>query len=235
MSRWVESGWYPACLQGFYRRYKGAYRSSLIAGKRQMRILRKPCRNRPTRSISCALAWFISYGALLMSCGGGSFQPRQLIALSVQPSDADAVPGGTVPFSATGTFDSAPMTQPNVPAQWSSSDQNVATIDPNTGIATCVAAGGPIGITATAAGKGGMLHSAANLTCTASPPPLTGHCAVNGTVLTGACWINSCSTVVDSAHCPAGQPPVAAKTVVRICIPGPPILTTIDEGRSCGP
>jgi len=33
----------------------------------------------------------------------------------------------------------------------------------------------------------------------------------------------------------AGQPPVAAKTVVRICIPGPPMLTTIDTGRSCGP
>jgi len=129
-----------------------------------MRMPRKLRRMRPTRSISCALACLISYGALLVSCGGGSFQPRQLIALSVQPSDAVAsAPDGTVPFSATGTFDSAPTTQANVAAQWSSSDQSVATLDPNTGIATCVAAGGPIGITATAAGKSGMLHSSATL------------------------------------------------------------------------
>lgn len=201
-----------------------------------MRILRKFRRMRPTRSITCALTCLISYGALLVSCGGGSFQPRQLIALLVLPSDAAAsVPGGTLPFSATGTFDSAPTTQTNLAAEWSSSDRSVATIDPNTGIATCVAAGGPISVTATASGKGGMLHSSATLTCTVSPPPLTGHCAVNGTALTGACWINSCSTVVDAAHCPAGQTPVTAKAVVRICIPGPPMLTTIDEGRSCGP
>jgi hypothetical protein len=200
-----------------------------------MRIPRKLRRMKPSRSISCALACLISYGALLMSCGGGSFQPRRLIALSVLPSDAVASVPGTLPFSATGTFDSAPTTQANVAAQWSSPDQSVATVDPNTGIATCVAAGGPISVTATASGKGGMLHSSATLTCTVSPPPLTGHCAVNGTALTGACWINSCSTVVDAAHCPAGQRPVTAKTVVRICIPGPPILTTIDEGRSCGP
>src|SRR5712692_2605388 len=153
-----------------------------------MRILRKLRRIGPTRSISCALACLISYGALLVSCGGGSFQPRRLIALSVLPSDAVAsVPGGTVPFSATGTFDSAPTTQANVAAQWSSSDQSVATIDPNTGIATCVAGGGPISVTATAAGKSGMLHSSATLTRTVSPPPLTGYCAVNGTALTGAC------------------------------------------------
>ena len=82
-------------------------------------------------------------------------QPRQLISLTIQPSPAIAVQRGSVTFSATGTFDQAPHTQTNLQVQWASSDSNVVTIDPNTGIATCVVVGGPLTITASAAGKGG--------------------------------------------------------------------------------
>jgi hypothetical protein len=111
---------------------------------------------------------------VLASCGGGTpigVGTRQLIGVSVQPGSGQAVaPNGTVTFSATGTFDQAPTTQSSLPAQWASSDSNVASIDPTTGIATCLAAGGPITVTASAAGKGGMLHGSGTLTCQLSTP-----------------------------------------------------------------
>lgn len=99
--------------------------------------------------------------------------PRQLVAITVQPGNGQAIePGGTVPFTATGTFDQAPITQTNLAVQWASSDSNVATIDPNTGIATCLAEGGPITMTASAAGKGGTVHAAGTLACQVSPNPV---------------------------------------------------------------
>ncbi|PYX59160.1 MAG: hypothetical protein DMG76_06500 [Acidobacteria bacterium] len=112
---------------------------------------------------------------VLVSCGGGGATigvgTRQLIAVSVQPGSGQAVaPNGTVTFSATGTFDQAPTTQSSLPVQWASSDSNVASIDPNTGIATCLAVGGPITVTASAAGKGGMIHGSGTLTCQLSTP-----------------------------------------------------------------
>ena len=203
-------------------------------GEGKLTVRRQHRLDREVRSMLCWVG-LISLAAFLVSCGGGSFQPRQLISISVLPSDAVAtVPGGTVPFSATGTFNAAPTTE-TLAAEWTSSDPTVATVDPNTGVASCAATGGPISVTATAVGKGGSLHGSATLTCSASQPPLVGFCAVNGSAVTGACWVNSCSTVVDSAHCPVGQPPIAAKTVITICIPGPPLPHTIDTGRSCGP
>jgi len=108
---------------------------------------------------------------VLASCGGGG--PRQLIGVSVQPVSGQAIaPDGNVPFSATGTFDQAPTTQANLPVQWTSSDSTIATIDPTTGFATCLAVGGPITVTASAAGKGGTVHGSAALTCQLSPDPV---------------------------------------------------------------
>jgi uncharacterized protein YjdB len=48
------------------------------------------------------------------------------------------------------------MTRADLPAQWSSSDPNIATIDDNTGEAASLAIGGPVTLSASAAGKGGM-------------------------------------------------------------------------------
>ena len=108
---------------------------------------------------------------LLAGCGGGG--PRQLIGIGVQPASGKAIaPDGTVPFSATGTFDQAPTTQANLPVQWASSDSTIATIDPNTGIATCLVVGGPITVTATAAGKGGTVRGSSTLACQLSPDPV---------------------------------------------------------------
>ncbi|MGA8309990.1 MAG: hypothetical protein WB755_08165 [Terriglobales bacterium] len=102
----------------------------------------------------------VSIAVVTANCGGGaSFASRQLVALAVKPSPANAVQGGTVTFSATGTFDQAPTTQTNFTAQWASSDPNIATVDPNTGTATCVGLGGPINVTASAAGKGGTVNA----------------------------------------------------------------------------
>ena len=113
--------------------------------------------------------------AVLTSCGGGQIgppPPRQLISVTVQPSSSTATQGNTVPFSATGTFNHPPNTQTNLPAQWTSSDTNIATVDVNTGVATCVSVGGPVNITASAAGKGGMVSGSATLTCQVSPDPI---------------------------------------------------------------
>jgi hypothetical protein len=112
---------------------------------------------------------------ILMSCGGGEIgppPPRQLVSLTVQPNSTSAIQGDTVSFSATGTFNQAPVTENNLPAQWTSSDTNTASIDANTGAATCVSIGGPITISALAAGKGGMLQGTATLTCQISPNPV---------------------------------------------------------------
>jgi len=129
--------------------------------------------------------WILfSFAVLAASCGGGSMASRQLIALAVQPSSKIAIQGDTVSFNATGTFDQAPTTQPNMPAQWTSSDESIASIDPNTGKATCVAIGGPVTITASASGKAGMLHSSGALTCATSPNPVA---ALSNTTLKFEC------------------------------------------------
>jgi hypothetical protein len=109
----------------------------------------------------------LGIGFSIMASCGSSVQPHQLIAIVVSPSGAGANQGDTVPFSATGTFAQAPMTQTNIPAQWTSSDTSTATVNPSTGAATCVAVGGPVTITASAAGMAGPLQSSGNLTCAA--------------------------------------------------------------------
>jgi hypothetical protein len=113
--------------------------------------------------------------AVLTSCGGGEVglpSARQLVSVTIQPNSANATQGNTVPFSATGTFSRAPLTQNNMQAQWASSDTNIATIDPNTGAAMCVSVGGPAIITAWVVGKGGMVNGTAALTCQVSPDPI---------------------------------------------------------------
>jgi hypothetical protein len=105
----------------------------------------------------------------LAGCGGPT-GPRQLISIAVQPVAAQAIaPDGTVPFSATGTFDQRPTVQTNLPVKWASSDPTIATIDPATGVATCVTVGGPISVSGSTTGKGGTVQSSGKLTCQLSP------------------------------------------------------------------
>jgi hypothetical protein len=147
--------------------------------------------------------------AMLVSCGGGP--SRHLIALTVQPTGVDAsVPGGTVHFSATGTYDREPITQENVPAQWDSQDPSTATIDLSTGTATCLKAAVGVLITATAAGEGGPIRDSAVLNCITPPSQLIGHCLIDPSTntMTGNCvagQADRCYVVEDLTNCPPGQ------------------------------
>lgn len=179
-----------------------------------------------------ALAFIICSGTLLNSCGGGSMQPPQLLTgLTVQPADADAVaPNGTIPFIATAIFDRPPLSEPNYPAQWTSSDPSTASVDEKSGIATCLAQGGPISITAASAD----FQASASLTCSPSLP-LTGNCVyVCGSSrcgeLTGYCSGSvggQCRQAYDPVHCPVGRPAKSMST--NSCGVG------IDTSRICTP
>lgn len=190
--------------------------------------------------IVCGLGTLVSLGVLMASCGGGSIGPRQLIGVSVQPVSGQAIaPDGTVPFSATGTFDQAPTTQANLPVQWASSDSTIATIDPNTGIATCLVVGGPVTVTASAAGRGGTVHGSSTLACQLSPDPVV--------TLDPASLGFSC--IFHFGHCDCGKAATATLTNVggaTLAISGigfdRPTLTfsqsndcgaSIDSGQSC--
>lgn len=177
--------------------------------------------------------------ALLTSCGGDGASiglPRQLIALAVQPSDGDAIaPTGTLPFNATGTFNQAPVSQENMIVQWASSDSSVASIDPNTGLATCVAIGGPVTITASAHGNGGVVDASATLTCLGSPPAHIGSCLVDSSnSLSGYCIGvrgGICREAYDPTNCSVGQPP-SGVTSDQCASSGP---FNVDASRSCTP
>jgi hypothetical protein len=192
-------------------------------------------------SIACQLGMLAAVGTILLDCGSGSgttnIPSRQLISISVQPNDAVAFLYSTVPFSANGTFDLAPTTQMGLPAQWTSSDTDIATLDVNRGVATCVAVGGPITVTASDTGQGGMVRGTATLTCGNPPPPSgIGNCLLNrSNRLTGSCRINSCQAVSDPVNCPAGQQAHVPISVVGVCIPGPPMTARVDRSTSCGP
>jgi hypothetical protein len=150
---------------------------------------RKPSWRR-TVFVVCGLGISLS---LMVSCGGSSMTPHQLVAIVVSPTGAGANQGDTVPFTATGTFAQAPTTQTNLPAQWTSSDTATATVKPSTGAATCVGIGGPVTLTASAAGVAGTLQSTGELTCAA---PGTGPVKLVPNSLTFACDIDltgSCS------------------------------------------
>ena len=176
----------------------------------------------------------VAIAAVLSGCGGGStpVPARQLVAISVQPSNGDAVaPSGTIPFVASGTFDQAPTTEDSLAVQWSSSDPSVATIDAASGIASCVAVGGPVAIKASKGAKTGS----GMLTCLNSPPTATGHCVyVCGSTrcgaLSGYCSGSDggvCRQGHDAGACPTGQP--ANNTATDSCGVG------IDTTRTCTP
>ena len=132
-------------------------------------------KRRAAQTLVVVSALLLPITGVLMSCGGGEIgspPPRQLVSLTVTPNSASAIQGDTVPFSAIGTFNQAPVTDNNLRAQWTSSDTSTVSIDANTGAATCISIGGPVTISASAAGKGGMLKGTAALTCQISPNPV---------------------------------------------------------------
>jgi hypothetical protein len=209
-------------------------KSTIPTCKRATLLVSKPNKRIWTRAVSIITGLGISL-AVMASCGGGAnFPPRQLIALVVSPTGAGANQGDTVPFSATGTFDQAPTTQTNVPAQWSSSDTSTANIDPNTGAATCVGTGGPVTITASAAGMRGTLQGTGELTCAApgsGPVKLVPNSVFFGCFLDQIgkcdCRTGAATTLTNSLS--------TSLTINSITVSGPAFSESNNCGTSVGP
>jgi len=180
---------------------------------------------------ACGLLF--SAGIVITSCGD-SKASRQLVSLRVTPTDVEAVaPTGTAQFSVVGTFDQAPLTDNNVAVQWATSDSTVVTVSTD-GLATCLAAGGPITVTASTAGVI-VLSGSAALTCLSSNPGSgMGSCVVTGTNMLNGYCVGSrggiCHEAYDPTNCPPQTPDSNAQT--GQC---PHTSITADPTRSCTP
>jgi hypothetical protein len=179
---------------------------------------------------------------VLAGCGGTSPlpQPRTLISVAVQPNSATAVENREVAFSATGTFNQAPTTQTNLSATWVSSDPTIATIDPASGLASCVAVGGPVTVNASvSAAMGGVQQGSGSLTCNARTTVPRGRCVVdNNNALTGQCagpqLLNpqNCLVTTDTATCVPGQQSMSTQTAS--CGTGATAMNvTVDISTAC--
>ncbi len=103
----------------------------------------------------------------LVACGGGS--TRHLLSISISPPTANGAnfPLGGVQFTATGTFDKAPVTVTPLTATWSISPSGIASIGTSDGFAQCISTGTAT-ITASAPvtqGSSTMVSGTATLTC----------------------------------------------------------------------
>jgi hypothetical protein len=186
---------------------------------------------RRTVFVVCGLGISLS---LMASCGGSSMTPHQLVAITVSPTGAGANQGDTVPFTATGTFAQPPTTQTNISAQWTSSDTATATVNPSTGAATCVGIGGPVTLTASAAGIAGTLQSTGDLTCAA---PGTGPVKLVPNSLTFACDIDltgSCSCSPPETTTLTNSLSISL-TIDSITVGGAAFSETNNCGTSVGP
>lgn len=79
--------------------------------------------------------------AVLLACGAGHPTIR---SVQVNPQSAmGTAPGGEIGFTATGIFDNNQSRELNATdgLKWSTSDSTIASIDSNTGQATCNASG----------------------------------------------------------------------------------------------
>ena len=86
--------------------------------------------------------------AVLLACGAGH---PTIVSVQVNPQSASATaPGGEVGFTATGVFKNNQSRELNATdgLKWSTSDSTIASIDSNTGQATCNASG-TVTVTAT--------------------------------------------------------------------------------------
>jgi len=173
-------------------------------------------------------------------CGGAASIPqnRNLLSIAVHPANSFVLPGATVPFAATASFDLPPLTENNFPAQWSSSDTTLATIDAN-GVATCVQQGGPITITVSATERASTVTAEATLNCTPqpaeiefAPDPVQFVCARVGPLFSCACTPQKTANLINNG--------TSTLRINSISVPGPDyhlIATTCGQqlapGDSC--
>jgi uncharacterized protein YjdB len=95
--------------------------------------------------------------------------PPILQSIAVTPSPGSIMVGSAIAFTATAHYSDGSTQNVTTQAAWASSSSSVATIGSNTGVATGMAAGGPVTITASLS----SIKGAASLTVTAPPPSLT--------------------------------------------------------------
>jgi hypothetical protein len=75
------------------------------------------------------VGFLVLLGLVAIGCGhsllGGAISSHQIVALTISPATADAknYPGGQVPFVATGTYKTPPITVSPLPANWGVIDQ----------------------------------------------------------------------------------------------------------------
>src|SRR5215813_6477228 len=92
-----------------------------------------------------------------------------LQSITVTPNPASVVVSSTVAFTATGRYSDGSTRNVTTQAAWTSSNTTLASVVGTTGVATGVAAGGPVTITASLSGVSGT----ASLTVAAPPPAPT--------------------------------------------------------------
>ena len=179
-------------------------------------------RKAKTNCVVSSFGLFFLCASFALNCGCGATSPpqnRSLLSIAVHPANSFAVPGTTVPFAATATFDLPPLTENNFSAQWVSSDTTLATIDSN-GVATCVQLGGPITMTASASEKGATVTAEATLNCTSqvtdvefAPDPLGFACAQVGPLFSCACTPQATTNLVNNGN--------SILKINSISVPGP--------------
>jgi 6-phosphogluconolactonase (cycloisomerase 2 family) len=114
------------------------------------------------KSVGVSLA--LLFLALLVGCDGAG-GPATLQSVVVTPTSPSIVKGATQQFTATGHFSNGTLKDLTGTVTWTSSSTAVVTIN-NTGLATGVAVGGPITITAASGAVNGTT------TLTVTPPTL---------------------------------------------------------------
>lgn len=195
-------------------------------------------RNVKTNYILSSIGLLSLCATFVLNCGCGAAasipQNRNLLSIAVHPENSFVLPGATVPFAATASFDLPPVTENNFPAQWSSSDTTLATIDAN-GVATCVQQGGPITITASAWEKGNTVTAAATLNCIAQaaeiefvPDPVQFGCARVGPLFSCACTPQKTANLINNG--------TSTLRIDSISVPGPAYhLITTTCGQQLAP
>jgi hypothetical protein len=190
----------------------------------------------------CATVGIFLFVFVLWGCGGSNSPtpPRVLISVSVQPNSASAVKNRGVAFSATGTFNQTPTIQAYLNAAWASSDVTIATIDPASGLASCVSVGGPVTVSASVtAAAGGIKQSSGALTCNDWSTIPRGRCVVDSNnVLTGQCagpqflFPENCSVTTDTATCSPEQQSTSTQNIS--CGTGPTAMdVAVDISTAC--
>ncbi len=175
--------------------------------------------------------------------GTGTSSGPTLVSIAVMPGSATIGVNATQQFTATGTFSDNSTKDVTAQSTWTSSDTETASVGMTTGLATGVAPGGPVTITAT----DGTIKGTAQLTVSSGPTlksiavtPSTANIGVNGMqpfTATGTFSDNSTKDVTTQSTWKSSNTEVAtvgAGTGIAtgVGVGGPVTITATDAGIS---